>query len=318
MSSVAPAALRVSGLSKSYGSLKALRGMNLEVQPGRIFGVVGPNGAGKTTLFSVVSGFLPADAGTVEIGGKLLRRGAPPPKGALSILPQDALFIADLNLGTQLVHYGELQGLGRAEAQIEAKRVLQIVGLSEVYDRKAKTLSHGMHKRVGIAQAFIGEPSVVILDEPTAGLDPHAAREVRALLRQIQGRRTVIVSSHNLGEVEDLCHEVAILDQGVLVRQDSITGVIGGEQLVVFRLRQPPIDVDLEGLRALPFVTGVIWSADDDRLRVGFNADVQPAGPAARDMVGALVEAGVGFVEMKIGKSLEDRFLEETRAGVGS
>lgn len=311
-------ALRVTGLSKSYGSLKALRGMNLEVQPGRIFGVVGPNGAGKTTLFSVVSGFLPADAGEVEIQGQRLRRGAPPPKGALAILPQDAGFIADLNLGIQLVHYGELQGLGRAQAQAEARRVLQIVGLPEVYDRKAKTLSHGMHKRVGIAQAFIGEPAVVILDEPTAGLDPHAAREVRALLRTIQGQRTVIVSSHNLGEVEDLCHEVAILDQGALVRQDVITSVIGGAQLVVFRLSQVPTDADLAGLRALPFVSEVIWSTADDRLRVGFDADVHAPGPAARDMVSALVDAGVGFVEMKVGKSLEDRFLEETRAGANA
>lgn len=309
------AALRVTGLSKSYGRLQALRGMNLEVQPGQIFGVVGPNGAGKTTLFSVVSGFLPADAGEVEIEGKRLRRGAPPPKGSLSILPQDAGFIADLNLGVQLVLYGELQGLSPTRARDEARRVLEIVGLSEVYDRKAKTLSHGMHKRVGIAQAFIGEPSLVILDEPTAGLDPHAAKEIRALLRKIQGQRTVIVSSHNLGEVEDLCNEVAILDQGVLVRQDTITGMIGGAQLVVFRLSRPPTDADLVGLRALPFVTSVDWSMDDERLRVGFDADAQPPGPASRDMVCALVDAGVLFVEMKLGKSLEERFLEETRAG---
>ena len=312
MSVVTPA-LRVTGLSKSYGRLQALRGMNLEVAPGQIFGVVGPNGAGKTTLFSVVSGFLPADSGEVEIEGKRLRRGAPPPKGSLSILPQDAGFIADLNLGMQLVHYGELQGLSGAKARDEARRVLQIVGLPELYDRKAKTLSHGMHKRVGIAQAFIGEPSVVILDEPTAGLDTHAAREIRALLRKIQGRRTVIVSSHNLGEVEDLCNEVAILDGGVLVRQDSITGVIGGAQLVVFRLARPPTDADLAGLRGLAFVNAVDWSTDDERLRVGFNADRHQAGPAARDMVGALVDAGVPFLEMKLGKSLEDRFLEETR-----
>jgi ABC-2 type transport system ATP-binding protein len=308
------AALRVTGLSKSYGRLQALRGMNLEVQPGQIFGVVGPNGAGKTTLFSVVSGFLPADAGEVEIEGKRLRRGAPPPQGSLAILPQDAAFIAELNLGMQLVFYGELQGLSRTQAQAEARRVLQIVGLPEVYDRKAKTLSHGMHKRVGIAQAFIGDPSVVILDEPTAGLDPHAAREIRALLRKIQGQRTVIVSSHNLGEVEDLCNEVAILDQGMLIRQDTITGVIGGAQVVVFRLSRPPTEPDVAALRALPFVNAVDWSTDDERLRVGFDADVQPPGPAARDMVCALVDAGVPFLELKLGKSLEERFLEETRA----
>ena len=307
------AALRTINLSKSYGSLQALRDMTLEVAPGRLFGVVGPNGAGKTTLFSVISGFLPQDSGEVEIAGQRLRRGAPPPKGKLAILPQDALFIAGLNLGLQLAHYGELQGLSRVKAKAEARRVLELVGLAEVHDRKAKTLSHGMHKRVGIAQAFIGDPDVVILDEPTAGLDPHAAREIRALLRRIQGQRTVIVSSHNLGEVEDLCHEIAILDQGRLVRQDSIAGVIGGAELVVFRLTRAPAEPELATLRALDFVRDVTWSEDDERLRVGFDAQRQAPGPATRDMVSALVDAGVPFVEVQVGKSLEERFLEETR-----
>jgi ABC-2 type transport system ATP-binding protein len=172
-----------------------------------------------------------------------------------------------------------------------------------------------MHKRVGIAQAFIGAPRVVILDEPTAGLDPHAAREIRALLRKIQGERTVIVSSHNLGEIEDLCHEVAILDGGRLVRQDTIAGVLGGAELIVFRLGRAPTEGDLALLRALPFVRDVSWSTDDDRLRVGFDATKQAPGPAARDIVSALVDAQVPFVEMQIGKSLEERFLEETRRG---
>lgn len=305
--------LRVTNLSKSYGRIKALQGMSLEVERGRIFGVVGPNGAGKTTLFSVVAGFLPADSGEVEIDGKRLEPGAPPPAGSLSILPQDAQFLAELSLGAQLTHYGELQGLSRARAGEESKRVLELVGLSEVHGRKAKSLSHGMHKRVGIAQAFIGDPSVVILDEPTAGLDPHSAREIRALLRKIQGQRTVIVSSHNLGEVEDLCHEIAILDHGRLIRQDSIAGVLGGADLIVFRLGRAPSEAELSPLRALPFVGEVNWSTADDRLRVGFDPERQPPGPAARDMVAALVAANVPFVEMQVGKSLEERFLEETR-----
>jgi ABC-2 type transport system ATP-binding protein len=307
--------LRVSNLNKSYGNIHALRGMNLAVARGQIFGVVGPNGAGKTTLFSIVSGFLPTDSGEVEIDGQRQKPGAPPPAGALAILPQDALFLADLTLGIQLAHYGELQGLTRKQARDEARRVLELVGLAEVHDRKAKTLSHGMHKRVGIAQAFIGAPRVVILDEPTAGLDPHAAREIRALLRKIQGERTVIVSSHNLGEIEDLCHEVAILDGGRLVRQDTIAGVLGGAELIVFRLGRAPTEGDLALLRALPFVRDVSWSTDDDRLRVGFDATRQAPGPAARDIVSALVDAQVPFVEMQIGKSLEERFLEETRRG---
>jgi ABC-type multidrug transport system ATPase subunit len=306
-------ALRVQGLSKSYGDIPALKDMQLEVSPGRIFGVVGPNGAGKTTLFSVISGFLPADHGTVEIAGQTLAPGQPPAKGALGVLPQDAGFLAELDLGLQLTHYGELQGLEPARAAEEARRVLELVGLAEVFSRKAKTLSHGMHKRVGIAQAFIGDPALVILDEPTAGLDPHAAKDIRALLRRIQGQRTVIVSSHNLGEVEDLCHEVAIVDRGRLVRQDSIAGVIGGAQLLVIRLARPPAEAELARLRSLAFVTEVAWSTDNDRLRVHFDANASAPGPAARDVIAAMVESGLPFVELQVGKSLEERFLEETR-----
>ncbi len=307
------AALRITGLCKSYGAIQALHELALEVAPGRIFGVVGPNGAGKTTLFSIIAGFLAADRGHVEVAGQRMAPGSPPPKGALGILPQDAGFLPGLDLGMLLVHYGELQGLARARARSEAERVLAMVGLSEVYGRKAKTLSHGMHKRVGIAQAFIGDPPLVILDEPTAGLDPHSAREIRALLREVHGRHTVIVSSHNLAEVEDLCHEIAIVDRGRLVRQDSIAGVIGDANLIVFRLARPPSESELAHLRGLAFVADVRWSTEDDRLRVGFDAARIPPGPAARELVGALVDIGVPFVEMQVGKSLEERFLEETR-----
>ena len=306
-------AIQVRGLKKTYGKVKALGGLDLDVPRGGIFGVVGPNGAGKTTLFSVVSGYLPADSGTVELDGQLVKAGAAPPAGRFAILPQDAAFIDGMNLGPQLVFYGELQGLDPATAKREARRVLDLVGLPEVFDRRARTLSNGMHKRVGIAQAFIGDPAVVILDEPTAGLDPHAARDIRVLLREITGDRTVVVSSHNLTEIEDLCEGVAILNEGTLVRQDTISGVIGGADLVVFRLGREPRPEELSRLESLEFVGGAEWSERDDRLRVRFDPQLQPPGPAARDMVATLVQLGVPFVEMQVGKSLEERFIEETR-----
>lgn len=305
-------AIRIRGLTKAFGSIQALGGLDLDVPRGGIFGVVGPNGAGKTTLFSVVSGYLSADSGSVEFDGQVVSPGAPPPQGRFAILPQDAAFIAGMNLGPQMVFYGELQGLSAAKAKQETQRVLEMVGLAEVYERRARTLSNGMHKRVGIAQAFIGNPALVILDEPTAGLDPHAARDIRNLLRQITGDHTVVVSSHNLTEIEDLCTEVAILHQGTLIRQDTISGVIGQADLVVFRLGRPPTPPELAALEALSFVGRATWSQADDRLRVQFDPERQAPGAAARDMVATLVEAEVPFLEMQVGKSLEERFIEET------
>ncbi len=223
--------LRVSNLSKSYGSIHALRGMNLAVERGQIFGVVGPNGAGKTTLFSVVSGFLAADSGEVEIDGKRQKSGAPPAAGSLSILPQDAAFLADLKLGTQLGHYGELQGLTRAQARDEARRVLELVGLGEVYDRKAKTLSHGMHKRVGIAQAFIGAPRVVILDEPTAGLDPIGAAAFDDLVLTLQHTLglTVFMVTHDLDTLYTACDRIAVLGDRKVIAIGTVKDMEGSQ-----------------------------------------------------------------------------------------
>jgi ABC-type multidrug transport system ATPase subunit len=305
-------AIQVRGLQKAFGSVQALGGLDLDVPRGGIFGVVGPNGAGKTTLFSVISGYLAPDTGSVELGGKAISTKRPPPKGEFAILPQDASFTTGINLGAQLNFYGALQGLSRSRAESETRRVLEHVGLPEVYDRQARTLSHGMHKRVGIAQAFIGNPAVIILDEPTAGLDPHAARDIRALIRRITGDRTVIVSSHNLGEIEDLCAEVAILNHGLLVRQDTLTQVIGTADLLVIRLGRPPQDPELASLEALDFVTSTEWNPGDDRLRVRFDAQLRPPGPAARDLIAAMVDLDLPFVEFQVGKSLEERFIEET------
>ncbi|MBV1860615.1 MAG: ABC transporter ATP-binding protein, partial [Nannocystaceae bacterium] len=160
-------AIEIHNLEKSYGANKALAGVNLSVPMGGVFGVVGPNGAGKTTLFSVISGFLRQDAGSVTILGAALEPGFPPPPGTIGVLPQDASFIRELSLGWQMQHFCRLQGLSASEAKAEVERTLALVGLPEVARKRAKALSHGMLKRVGIAQALLGNPAVVILDEPT-------------------------------------------------------------------------------------------------------------------------------------------------------
>ena len=310
-------ALRVRGLCKAYGKHAVLKGVDLDVPAGVVFGLVGPNGAGKTTLFSTVSGYLPHDAGVIEHFGALTPPGDAPGKGLFSILPQDASFLPTVNLGTQLEFYGALQGLSRKEARSERARVLDSVGLADVAGKKPSTLSHGMHKRVGIAQAFIGTPRLVILDEPTAGLDPNAARQVRGLIRELSRESTVIVSSHNLGEMEDLCSEFAILHEGRIVRQDNLAGVIGGAAVVVFRLGVDPDDAVKSRLSALSFVTDLQWSHDTERLRVHFDPAQCPPPKAAQAMLAVLVEQGTPFVEMQLGKSLEERFIEETTAREG-
>jgi ABC-2 type transport system ATP-binding protein len=301
------------GITKSFGRVQALRGADLRVSRGGIFGLVGPNGAGKTTLFSIICGFLLPDQGKVEVAGRIVDSANRLPSGLVATLPQDAQMMPSQSIGSQLAYYGRLVGMDSAKAKAEALRVLELVGLAEVYGRKAKTLSHGMYKRVGIAQAFIGQPELIILDEPTAGLDPHAARDIRSLLRNIRGTRTVFVSSHQLGEMEDLCHEIAIMNEGRIVRQDTVKALVGQAAEITFRLVGAPENSRFKGLRALDFVQEAKWNAETDRLQVTFDPKLKKADEAASELVSWLAGNAIAFVEMQVGKSLEDRFIEETK-----
>ena len=306
------ALLEIRGLSKSYGKVKALVGVDLEIGHQCIFGLVGPNGAGKTTLFSIISGFTKADSGSIRFEGEPLSFVELPSTGDLTILPQDAQFVARVSVGRQLTFFGQLIGLPSAQASSEARRVLQLVGLSDVYDRYPSTLSHGMLKRVGIAQAFLGDPKLIMLDEPTAGLDPHAAYEVRALIRSLQGGKTIVVSSHNLAEIEDLCDSVAMMSTGQVVEQQTLSEVLGQADELFVRLSLPPKPGLLDALASLAGFTGATYDESADRLRVSFDVSAIDSGQATKVLVDHLVDNGVPFVELQVGKGLEQRFLERT------
>ena len=305
--------LRVTGVSKSYGTLKALVDVDWQVPAAGIHGLVGPNGAGKTTLFSIACGFLPADRGSVAIHGQAVSPAQPPRPGGLGILPQDAMLPERQNIGPTLRHYGQLAGLAAMEAEEEMRRVLKLVGLADVAGRRPGTLSHGMFKRVGIAQALIGSPPLVLLDEPTAGLDPNVARDIRSLLREIRTEGAIVVSSHNLAEIEDLCSGVTILNEGRVVRQDSVAALVGEAEEVSFRLTGEPELGLIEAIRAVDVVSEVRWDPTTDRLRVRVRADGGGAAAATAPLVQAFHDQGCQFLDMHVGARLEDRFAEETR-----
>ncbi|MHC4352715.1 MAG: ABC transporter ATP-binding protein, partial [Planctomycetota bacterium] len=198
----------IEGISKRFGRIQALNDVSFEVPSNSIFGLLGPNGAGKTTLFSIVADFLKADAGTIEVLG-IDTRTISRLQGRLSILPQDAQFQRNVPILDQLVFFRLLAGRTKKQAHVEVVHSLELVGLESFAKRRVGSLSHGMVKRLGIAQAFLGHPEVILLDEPTAGLDPASARQIRDLIKQLQERATIVVSSHNLAEIQELCGHVA-------------------------------------------------------------------------------------------------------------
>ncbi len=207
-------------LVKNFGSKTVLDQLNFTVHAGEPVALIGPNGAGKTTLFSILCGYLTPDSGQIQLFGQ--QPGSAALFGKVSALPQDAQLDPVFSLNRQLQLYGQLQGMNKATAQSEANRVLQLVDLNEYANAKATMLSHGMRKRVAIAQALLGQPELVLLDEPTAGLDPANALQIRQLIAKLSEQATFVISSHNIFELERLCGTVLYLEHGKL-QQHSLT-----------------------------------------------------------------------------------------------
>ncbi len=205
------------GINKFYGSKQALKDVTFELEQGTTTALVGPNGAGKTTLFSILCNYHLPSSGEVTILGH--KPGSNALFGQVGALPQDAQLDPRFAIKHQLELYAKLQGFSKKQAAIECQRVLELVDLSQTLNERPGALSHGMRKRVTIAQALIGSPKLVMLDEPTAGLDPANAKNIRQLVMDLNGEANFVISSHNLDELEKLCDTVLLLEQGKLTQQ---------------------------------------------------------------------------------------------------
>ena len=297
-------------LSKHYGPVKALDGIDLTIKEGKPTGLVGPNGAGKTTLFSVLCGFLRPTTGQVTIAGHAPLATAL--HGKIAILPQDAALSPAVPISKQLTFMAELQGYDRRVAKAEAARILDLVNLRDAANRPPEALSHGMKKRAAIAQAFIGTPDLVLLDEPTAGLDPNTAAPIRELVRSTAGERKFVISSHNLADIEDLCGDVVILKQGRVTKHAAIDDLVARTSSLTVSLSNPAPDGAEALLGAISGVTHAeVLGSDRSRLRVSFDADQETQVQVG--VLQALKDAGIEFKDLSRGESLESRVREITR-----
>lgn len=209
--------IQAKALCKNFGQKTVLDQLDFTLQAGEPIALIGPNGAGKTTLFSLLCGYLNPSSGQLEILGH--KPGSSSLFGRVSALPQDAQLDPNFSVQSQLEFYCRLQGMNKNTAKAETTRVLALVDLAENGQQKATALSHGMRKRVAIAQALLGQPELVLLDEPTAGLDPVNAMQVRKLIASLSGEATFVISSHNIFELERLCGTVLYLENGRLQQQ---------------------------------------------------------------------------------------------------
>ena len=311
------AIINARGLGRDFSRTRALAEIDLTLDAGPPIGLVGPNGAGKTTFFSVLCGFLRPTRGSVEVLGRPpLHRDL---HGRVAILPQDAAFVKGVPVQSQLAMLAELQGFSAAAARAEAARALQMVLLPDVAKKTPETLSHGMLKRIAIAQAFLGAPELVLLDEPTAGLDPATASEMKNLIRSLDKERTFIVSSHNLQDIEELCGSVVILDRGKIVEHRKVSELVSRTSVLTFRLEADPPEAIVAKLTAVAMVTRVeLGRPGERRLAVHFREESEGAGNTTQIAVlQALTAAGVAMIEMTRGQSLQDRVIQMTRPAQG-
>ena len=300
-----PSALATRDLVKKYGRRRALDGFTLSVPRGAILGLVGPNGAGKTTWMMVVAGFIRANAGEIDVLGK----GAFDARvhsGRLAILPQDSELPLESRPRDLLYRFGRLQGLSAAAARKSAADVLAAVNLSDRADATIRSLSHGMRKRVMLAQCFVGNPEVVLLDEPLNGLDPAECARMRRFIAACRGRRTIVVSSHNLHDIEVVCTHAAFVEAGRVTSVSPLGSLTQSSGRVVYTLAARPSD--MAAIEAAVPDASFEWSESEHALTCLFHPESDDIASVNRRLLPALL-AQTDILSVVRGQSLEEAYL---------
>ena len=302
-------ALEVSNLVKCYGKRRALDGLTLRIPRYSVTGLVGSNGAGKTTLMMTVAGFLKPTSGTVN----LLGNGpfdADIHGGRFAILPQDSelpLTSCPLEL---LTHYGRLQGLSLQAAQKSASDMMEAVNLGDRENSPIRSLSHGMRKRIMAAQCFIGNPELILLDEPLNGLDPREAARMRAFIAKRRTEQTIVISSHNLNDIEQLCDHVAFIEHGKTVRFGPVDNITRKASILVYQLAGPPIDLAILE-QTLGEGGTLAFNPQTNTLTCHYAEQAIPAAELNKRMVPLLLSQ-CGLLTITQGSSLEEEYLKQT------
>jgi ABC-type multidrug transport system ATPase subunit len=312
---VAEVAVRLRRLTKRFGPTMAVDDVSLTIDLGTVYGLIGPNGAGKTTTFSIMAGYLRPSAGSVEVLGHAPRE-VDDLRSRVGVLPQDAALPSNDEVGELLVHFARLQNVPRRKANDIARSALAEVDGSGWWKKRCGSLSHGMAKRVALAQAFLGDPELVLLDEPTAGLDPRVAWEMRQLIKGRRGRSTIVISSHNLQELEEICDGAAILDRGRLVASGKMSELTAANDEVRVKVAvgtkrgSGPGAVPMMQLRELPSVKTVEFDDEALEIVVCFERTDGDAETVIGRVLSTLLRNQVQISGVTRGRGLEQRVMD--------
>jgi ABC-2 type transport system ATP-binding protein len=305
--------IEVQHLSKKYGPFAAVDDVSFRAESGEILGFLGPNGAGKTTTMRIITGYMPATAGKATVAGFDVFDQPLEAKRRTGYLPETPPLYPDMTVREYLRFVAKIKGV-RANINDRVDAVMKKTHVADMANRHCGKLSKGYKQRVGLAQALIHEPEVLVLDEPTAGLDPKQIIETRQLIRELAGSHTIVLSTHILPEVAQTCQKVVIINKGKVVATDSpeaLTERLRGTVTMFVQAQGPADDVQ----RALQAVAGVVRVNITDRRddTASFDIDTEQGADPRREVAGAIVRGGWGLLELRpMRMSLEDIFLSLT------
>ncbi len=303
--------IEVDRLTKYYGPVAAIRDVSFSVDKGAIVGFLGPNGAGKTTTMRILACFMPASGGSARVAGYDVFEQSLEVRRRIGYLPENVPLYGDMSVGSYLDFVADAKGLGRADRRRRVGEVLTRCLIEDVRDRLIGRLSKGYRQRVGLAQALIADPEVLILDEPTIGLDPKQIIEIRSLIKSLAGAHTVILSTHILPEVSMVCEAGVIINRGRIVASGSLDRLMD-ELSPVARVQvqiEGPAELVRTSLRALPGVRHVEPREVVDGVGT-FVVETDRARDIRRDVVQLVTQQRWGLLELRaLGLSLEDLFI---------
>ena len=309
--------IEVQDLTKKYGELTAVRSLSFKVEKGRIWGLLGPNAAGKTTTMRILTGYLPATEGKASVAGFDVFEQPNEVKKAIGYLPEVVPLYPEMTVAGFLGFVAEIKQIPAAKRRAALDRVLKSAALEDVKGRLIKNISRGYKQRVGIAQAMIHDPQVLILDEPTIGLDPGQIKDIRELIKSLRGEHTIMLSTHILPEVTQVCDGAVIINEGRLMASGSLAELTatlrerdrkGG---VVLKVRGDAAEA-VRLFRGLPGIESAGSEADEIRLEWSGDRDLR------EEVAGLAVSKGLGLLEMRpTALNMEELYMKIVSGGLG-
>lgn len=305
--------IEVEGLTKYYGNFPAVRDVTFRVESGEIVGFLGPNGAGKTTTMRILTCFSPATSGTARILGMDVRHESLKIREKVGYLPENVPLYDWMRVGKYLDFVARAKRIPSDKRKTEIDRVAKSAGVDQVMGRIVRSLSKGYRQRVGLAQALIGDPPVLVLDEPTIGLDPKQIREIRDLIKGFSRDRTVILSTHILPEVSQVCSRVVIINKGSIVAEDTPDNLIGGHggsRKARVTVKAPESDL-LQLISSVRGVSSVESQGATNSTETSVIVETLPETDVRPELARAVIEKGWDLMELRpLQVSLEDVFID--------